>query len=703
MISSSLKTTKKQYIKDSRFDNLYVIPYIRGRLVFAELAARAIEGDGFEQVIVDLPFFLNRGGLWEEAVKLFPYVSCLYCRKEDGGLAAIPFTPSDAVCSALSAGQILREWGSDIEVRFIDDSRVIHYPQGSMSFPDVRVGDDYTVFTQGLHEYYNCPYDQLDRAWREVSKDQRFFNEYRAGLVSDRLKSYLKSGRKTLFVCEYRLWWLVKKMLQGDMGAPAQYYSQPWKDVKAVLVADDPVRLWLKGALDDCPAVVYEFYNSLRQSITASFDKLTVTEKIVNRSLQPDRDHGVEGASLRRSIVFYQYLRSRLLCENRLTPMVYQHFFDTAYACLGKTLAGHMTKKLFFYPQSRGMRKYLSISEGGSSPFVDIDNVRSLAEKLSSMNEDDDLSMDTLYDGYREPVEGLEAIARLFPRLNKRLLRSLGGADIITWSVKADYYQYELAASKLRGILTGKDEKLRIRKSSGSLQNGIHWKATINSMAIGEDDIYVKHRYRHRQSRKKFDEFTPVTFIFTEDFRGHGYRHIHSSNRSQRHLDLNPLVSLPRGYQPPDQIINTLYSYYKVKDIMGGHIVKRAVSSITLLYNKGVVDDARYDAINSRFGQHKACRSAIGDPELMNFLMPEKGIAWSVKYADHTVIVAAKAGWKPSQMLADFARKRNIRIAHVPLSVFQKDFIERLKTLHFTSSAIKRLPERDEIVERFIE
>ena len=136
---------KKHYIRPEGYPNLLVIPYVRGRLVFAELAAHAIEDDGFEQVIVDLPFFLSKGGLWEEAVKLFPYVSTLYCRKEDNSFAAIPFSPSDAVCTALSVVQVLREWGGSIEVHCTDDSLVIHYPEGSLSFPDVDAGDDYTV------------------------------------------------------------------------------------------------------------------------------------------------------------------------------------------------------------------------------------------------------------------------------------------------------------------------------------------------------------------------------------------------------------------------------------------------------------------------------------------------------------------------------------------------------------------------------
>ncbi len=673
--------------------------------MFAELVARAIEEDGFEQVIVDLPFFLNKGGVWEEAVKQFPHVSSLYFRIEDGRFAAILFTPSDAVSTALSSIQILREWGNSIDLQCIDDSRVIHYPKGSLAFPDVNVGDDYSVFIQGLAEYFNCLYDQLDGEWKEVSKDQRFFNEYRAGLISDRLRGYLRGGKKTLFVCEYRLWWLASKMFINERPVPEHYFSHPWKDVKAVLVVDSPLKLWVKGALDDYPAVVYEFYNNLRKGITASFDKLAAAETILNRSFHHDRDHNVDGASLRRVIIFYQYLRNRLLSECRLTPLVLRHLYDAAYSCLGKKMANSITKNLLFYPQGKHNRKKnLSIREDSSIENDHPDDIRKLSKGLSSMSGENKLPMDTLYDGYRKPVEELQIISRLYPRLESNILTSEGEWIGITWSIKADYYQYELAAIKLRNVLAGRDQRRRIIKSSGSIRNGIHWKATINARALKEDTLYVKHKYRQkRQKRNKLDEFTPVTFIFTDDFRVHWYREIYSSNRSRRYLDLNPYTSLPNGYPPPDLVINALYSLYDMKELSGGHIVKRAVSSITLLYNKRVVDDARYDAISSRRDRFPVRCGAITDTELISFSIPEKGIAWAVKYAEHTVVVAAKPGWKPSQSLAEFSRQRNIEIAHVPLSVFQKEFIGRLKTMYFTSTAIKRRPDRDEIVGRFIE
>ncbi|MCK5139998.1 MAG: hypothetical protein KAQ85_09170, partial [Thermodesulfovibrionia bacterium] len=174
--------------------------------MFAELVARALEEDQFDLVVVDLPFFMNEGGLWEKAIKLFPNVSSLLIRKEDSTFVSFPFIPNDAACISLAVVQMLKEWGRNIELKCIDDSHVIHYPKESLKQPDINIRDDYFVFTEGLEEYYRDVYPQIESSWNQFSEDQRFFVDYRAGLVAERLESYLKSDRKTLFICEYRLW-----------------------------------------------------------------------------------------------------------------------------------------------------------------------------------------------------------------------------------------------------------------------------------------------------------------------------------------------------------------------------------------------------------------------------------------------------------------------------------------------------------------
>ena len=91
------------------------------------------------------------------------------------------------------------------------------------------------------------------------------------------------------------------------------------------------------------------------------------------------------------------------------------------------------------------------------------------------------------------------------------------------------------------------------------------------------------------------------------------------------------------------------------------------------------------------------------DLETSNFPLPEMGIAWAVQYAEHMVIVVARDGWKASQRLSDFAGQKNIALAHVPLSRFRPEFVDRLRMLHLSSTELKKHPDRDEIISRYID
>ena len=73
MILTPCPTTKKQFIKHPNFENLFVIPYVKRRLVFSEIVARAIQEDNFDLVLVDLPYFLNTPGFKTYLSDPFPW------------------------------------------------------------------------------------------------------------------------------------------------------------------------------------------------------------------------------------------------------------------------------------------------------------------------------------------------------------------------------------------------------------------------------------------------------------------------------------------------------------------------------------------------------------------------------------------------------------------------------------------------------
>lgn len=702
MISTHYPTVKKQCIKHKKFGNLYVIPYVRGRLVFAELVARALEEDKFDLVAVDLPFFMNEGGLWEKAIKLFPNVSSLLIRKEDSTFVSFPFVPNDAACISLAAVQVLKEWGRDIELKCIDDSHVIHYPKEFLKQPDINIRDDYFVFTEGLEEYYRDVYPQLESSWNQFTEDQRLIVDYRAGLVAERLESYLKSDRKTLFICEYRLWWFVNKMLDSSYPRTKHYFSHQWKDLHAVLVFEDPLDFWARGALDDVPKVVNKFYKELQKNSLKSFDKLNEIHEIIKSITQPASLSKCGHPSIRKILSFYHYLQHRINIAFRVTPLTVSHLFDSTYSCLGKKFAVELAKKVleYPYPDSRNMRKYFVIKQNsvidGSWNFHIPEVIDSDFYYTGSHN----FSFDVFSNKAIWDRERINLIQKVYPSLTKEEEKLLKGYRSFQWEIKDDYKLHEIACCKVRDLFRKTNNQVRVQRSWGSIRDGIDWKATLSSKANGEDAVYIKIKTSCVKGRKdRINEFTPVTFIFSDNFKNHDSNSIHDGNVEHE----NFLLGFTKKTQICDRVETVFFTSSGMEEAYDGHIRKYRLSSITFLYTRSIMGHKRYEKIIKRPERFQCRTPPLYDSELMFSSLPEISIAWAIKYAENVVFVVAKERWKFSQELSEFAAKKKVKIVRVSIALFNQDIIERLKILHLISSPLKKHPDCDTIVKRFID
>ncbi len=706
MITSSYPKIKKQYIKHPKFENLYVIPYIRGRLVFAELAAHALEEDRFDNVVVDFPFFMNSDNLLEMAVQSLPFASSLLIRKNHDSLVAIPFVPNDAACIAVAAVQMLKKEGIPIELKCIDDSHVINYPQESLIQPEINFKDDYMVFTDGLENFFEPLYKQLDQSLNECSEDYRIFSEYRAGIVVERLLKSLRQGGQTLFVCEYRLWSTVSKILETGYVKQQNYFHFAWKDLKAVMVFEDPYYFWAHGLLDDYPFAVEQFYNKFRLGSVRLFDKLDCIEEMVKSSIQRCAKQKKDCLSIRRLVSFYQYLRTMMTGALRFTPQPLSHLYDAAYSCLEKRFAQDMAKQFirYPYPERKRVRGFLNIREDHIATLYKRFKISDMSEYSYFNTGSRKYSFDALHDGYHSPEDRLKFTYKIYPSADKKIVKSLGQGGFHSWALQTDYLVHEMACGKVREIINRSRCHEITKKSLGSMGEGIHWKRTIISKALGEEALYIKLKSRSRKELKReIDEYTPVVFIFTNDFHDHGRSTIHDSNITQRNIELGN-SEFTRGNNPPPDFVYSVFHSFKGGEIYyNGHVEKRELSSVTFLYTRHIMGLKRYAAIMKRTQRFQCRLSPLSDMEVRHFTLPETGVAWAVKYAEHTVIVAAINGWKPSASLADFARSKGVKIYTIPLSDFKQDFIERLRSLYFTSTQVKKHPDMDSIVERFIE
>ena len=220
------QTVGAPYNRHPSFENLFVLPYINCRLVFAALAAQAVSEGGFDSVAVDLPSFMEDRNLLELAIKAFPLVSSIVVRVPGGEFRTFNLVPNDAACAALYTARRLKELRTAIEYACVDDSGLIHYPADFFTQAGPVLPDDCFALTDGVKGYFAGASGELDRWWADLGDEKKFYWDHRAAVVANRLRWELKSGRKTLFVCNYRLWYLVNaKLASGENGTPEPGFS----------------------------------------------------------------------------------------------------------------------------------------------------------------------------------------------------------------------------------------------------------------------------------------------------------------------------------------------------------------------------------------------------------------------------------------------------------------------------------------------
>jgi hypothetical protein len=694
MLAAPPATNKTQYIRHPAFDNLYVIPYVRGRLVFAELAARAISEGTFDVVAIDLPTFLQNDMYFRYAVSLFPVVSALMVRDETSELVRLPFSPSDAACAAVAATGLAGQPGRSIELRLLDDSAVVHYHQHlAEQVPDLD--DDYRVFTDGLDTYFQRPMKALAAAHNRLPGVSRFYLDYRAAQLAERLTGVLAEGKRTLFVCNYRLWRLVSPRLHTRLFPGASPVAVPWPNLSAAFVLDDPLRFWALGLLDDYPAIVHDFYQTLTERGAKPFDKVQKLESILLDADSPD-----DPVSPRSLLSFSHYLRNRLCARRRWVPEPLSQLHDSALCCVGTRFANSIARRFLRYPAPSvtGGARFLRIANSG---LTRSDQRFEIPEALKHTQF---FGLDRIPQAPETFEERLRLASRISPRITKVERDALlPGDSNVKWAVAADYHLHDIACANARRLAAQRarhTQALAHRMRRG-LEGGVDVRATLSARARNDPSVYVRPKRNTRKSVNHFDEGTPTVFLFEEDISGNPYEMTHDSNVTQRRMEMNNTLFFSPEEPPPDHVYSVCVTYRSDKRVCDGHIQQLELTSLALLYTRHMGLE-RYAAIVRRAERHQ-CRTHVHrDRELLAVSYSERSLAWAIKYAEDSVIVVARGGWSPSARLSAFAEARGVTPYHVPLSRFAPDFIDRLRIKHSVSTALKKYPGRDEVVARFV-
>jgi hypothetical protein len=607
---------------------LRVVPYVRGRLPFAALAAQAAAEGAFDCLAVDWPGFVQ--GLLPVVLPRLPLTTALLI-ENDRRCALLPFLPADAACAAA--------WRAQRDGRRVECldfpapagfSEEVSLPAEMPSLPEEpeRLAD--------LEEYFHPLWENMEAAWRCAPARTRRSITARAARFAGRIRGLLAVGSRVLAVCEYRLWWCVRRQLEDGEQPPEGQWSP---EFRAALIFENPLLLWGAGLFDEFPAVMRAFFDSLKADQPGPFRRRAALAALLGQDaglLPPD-------AAARRPGDLLDHLRTRLgvgralECARRLLE----------YPAPGLAQAG-ADLPAYLRLQAGGM-----LGETERFPLPDALHCvpyypRALSE-LDRFCPDEEQQRRLDWVGWTRPY---------ITRQEAKALRERGGS--VRFAVKQDYRLHREVCTRLRQL--------------------------IRSRA---------------PSCPALDEFTPVAFLFSPPNGRQNEGVIHDSNPVQRRIELGLPATFGRG-NAPDMVYSLYYVVRAGETVHPGLLEREWLDALVLLYTGEEMGPDRYAAITARPKQQQ-CRVPPGfDPSLMTFRPGERGLAWAVKYAQQAVIVVHYPDWRPSSGLADFAAERGVSLLTLPLDVLPAPTVERLRRLHYMYPALKKHPENERIVGRFL-
>ena len=196
-------------------EGVEVLPYIRGRLVFAELTASLWRQGNYQALLVDLPSFMNHGGWLTEPLSFLPALSLTVFASRDGHPRALVFAPNDAAVIGAYLALV-----DERPVYCVDDRDLLNYPADALLAAEITTGDDYRVYSLGLEDFFRPYWEHLDGIWAAASHQQKNFTLYRAGVVARQIQAACPAGRKTLLLCDYQLYWALQQAPAGKVSTP---------------------------------------------------------------------------------------------------------------------------------------------------------------------------------------------------------------------------------------------------------------------------------------------------------------------------------------------------------------------------------------------------------------------------------------------------------------------------------------------------
>lgn len=683
-----------------RYDrNLFVVPSVHYRQVFAQLVLEACWHVPFDVLALELPRSWGRGAMLRTIRERLPgtgaivrvdgrrarrslpvddHPDCDETEEREAELGAIcPVTPSDSLLAAIRSPDLLadRHPGWSPEVACIDAEPGGRRPRRAKR-GRVEPFDDHAVNLHGLESFCR----RREAAW-EAARDDAVDLE-RERVMASRLATILDDpSRKVLFVCGAAHWRSIQGLLDAgyrrEEPAPEEATPEeetPEEGCAPLFVPVRPEVAWYQGWLDDLPCCVADFETAWREGRGPEFDRAAATGAVLPAAIEAARRRGV-GPSVRQSLVLDRFLTRLISTGQRWLPTLARELEPAATSCVSRrfaTVVRETALRFPFTPPPRGGDPF--VTRVGDE-YVLVANGRTFVLRPAH----GDASSPGLPIPWRDPTgedpeadDGSGGFGRHDGAhgFRRHAADPRGGcADRGFVPEERDLTVRLLAQA--RRLAHPRHRRTVARRFTGDIGLRLNVRRTVAGLAAGQKGIYVDHAAR--RSTPDCDGTCPVVWLFDPSV-----------------VTESTWLGVVRDIVPEGRTVcNDFFIWCASRQRLGGAAEVMAVrAAYTCHLTTGILPyrdrtQQDIDAFKATYPARRRCLTPVeDDPEIRRFRGHEQAIACGVRYADDHVLVVSPEPLAPSAELSKLARERGVRIVPLSTASFDGDQLDRLSLYH---------------------
>ncbi len=604
-----------------RFKNILTIPSIHSRAYFAMAVREAMESFKPTIVVVEQPKSYEL--LLREAITRLPLVSLIIKTSQSHDAVFIPIDPCDSIIEAVGCA-------IDKEIDFSAiDLDVDVFPSNSKYL----MPDDYALSKVGLSKFYEYVLEHYE-FYKDDNKDS--INIKREKHMARKLAAISNEHERVLFVCGLSHWEGIKSRLEvflsnedtNTITEKNENFSEEKTSEEYQYNIYTVHKNSLSYILGEMPFTTY-FYEMYKSGELECFDKLKTIEIAYSESRHKYKNK----ISFAQQKKLGDYARNLAIIDGNISPDRVD-ILTAAKCMVNNDYALEVLDVIDYYPYYN--------DEDDRYPIIEIDRDPKSAA-LSTLLKDKKINLKRHDYIWKTALKKSNVTTRpseeydgqwedMWDRRNNMLSH-------VPEDISMERYM-NIIRDRTTKMLT--EDKIKIEPFSVSMKDGIDMRETIKN--YHEKKVFVK------EIPKLKGNIGHVVMIFDED---------HDNDYPCR------MVWYSEAHDDSDLI---MYSTAPGMELVGPGISKSHFGGYASLMPPMITDEiwVEYNALR---------RSAIVQ-NCADFLL-YMAIDFSVdKYLVYT------APNKPSEVLYDEAKKRNVEIVYIPLATLPNETINKLKQFH---------------------